>query len=193
MTGSFLKGHAVMPRNAASPAGYDPAIKFMHWLTLALMVAVFVLANAIDLVPRAQKDAVEQLHRSTGMTIWLLTLARLVWRQFTHLPPWPETLPVWARLATAGGEYALYGLLLLQPVLGLVHIYAHGDRLNFFLLWTVPYRIQPDRAVADLALGLHGIVANVLLALIGLHAAAGLFRHLWLRDNALRSMLPGGG
>ena len=37
----------------------------------------------------------------------------------------------------------------------------------------------------------HELVAYLLLALIALHAAAGLFHHYVRRDNVLNTMLPG--
>ena len=45
-----------MPRTGTT--GYDPVLKFLHWLTLALIVSAFVLANAIDVVPDGMKENV---------------------------------------------------------------------------------------------------------------------------------------
>jgi cytochrome b561 len=55
-----------MPRPTldAAPLEFDPVIKFMHWLTVLLIVTVFVLAFSIDLVPATMKQIFLQLHRS---------------------------------------------------------------------------------------------------------------------------------
>ncbi|MEA2731764.1 MAG: hypothetical protein QOF70_6239, partial [Acetobacteraceae bacterium] len=65
-----------MPRPTldAAPLEFDPVIKFMHWLTVLLIVTVFVLAFSIDLVPATMKQIFLQLHRSFGLTIWIVTL-----------------------------------------------------------------------------------------------------------------------
>jgi cytochrome b561 len=167
-------------------------MKSLHWLTLALIIAVFALASAIDLVPRPMRDTVTQLHRSLGLTIWVTTLARLAWRQFTHLPDWPASLSPAARTATKAIEYALYALLLLQPILGLIHTYADGETVRLFLLVNIPALIAENKPFAKDALAAHGAVANALLALIGLHVAMGLFRQFWRGDNALAALLPRG-
>ena len=39
---------------------------------------------------------------------------------------------------------------------------------------------------------LHETLGNVILYVAGVHAAAALFHHFFLRDRVLRSMLPGG-
>ena len=175
-----------------APRAHDAVMKSLHWLTLALIIAVFALASAIDLVPKPMQDTVTQLHRSIGLTIWVVTLARLAWRQFARLPDWPASLSPAARTATKASEYALYALLLLQPILGLVHTYADGETMRLFFLLNIPAMIAEDKAFAKGVLAAHGAVANALLVLIGLHATMGLFRQFWQRDNALAALLPGG-
>ena len=53
---------------------FDPLIRSLHWLTLFLIVAAFVLAFSIDLAPSQAAGVVIQLHRSVGVTVWLVTL-----------------------------------------------------------------------------------------------------------------------
>jgi len=176
----------------SAPRAYDTVMKSLHWLTLALIIAVFALASAIDLVPRPIRDTVTQLHRSIGLIIWVVTLGRLAWRQFARLPDWPASLSPAARTATRASEFALYAVLLLQPILGLVHTYADGETVRLFLLVNIPAMIGENKAFANGVLAAHGAVANALLVLIGLHAAMGLFGQFWRRDNALAALLPRG-
>src|SRR5215472_1857851 len=118
---------------------FDPAIRFLHWLTLFLIVAVFLLAVSIDFASsKAEAAAFVQLHRSFGICVWFVTLGRLVWRQFSRFPNWPADMPELMRFAAHWSEYALYALLLSQPILGLLHTNAHGDRLNLFFLGDLP-------------------------------------------------------
>jgi cytochrome b561 len=66
---------------------FDQTTRLMHWLTAALMLSVFVLAFSIDLATsRATHTAFLQLHRSVGLTIWVVTLFRLAWRHFAKYP-----------------------------------------------------------------------------------------------------------
>jgi cytochrome b561 len=66
---------------------FDPVTRFLHWLTLFLVAAIFVLAFSIDFASsREEALALIQLHRSFGVTVWVVTLGRLVWRQFARFP-----------------------------------------------------------------------------------------------------------
>jgi cytochrome b561 len=183
-----------MPRPTvdAAPLEFDPVIKLLHWLTLLLIVAVFGLAFSIDHVPSAAKEMVLQLHRSIGLTIWVLTVGRLVWRQFTRFPNWPAGMSMAMRTATNASEYLLYALLLVQPILGLIHTNARGDRVHLFFLVRLPALIGPDRPFSRQIHEVHEMVGYALLGVIGLHAVSGLYHHFWRRDHTLTAMLPHG-
>jgi cytochrome b561 len=74
---------------------FDPVIRFLHWLTLILIIAVYALAFSIDRA-RSNEEALllTQIHRSLGASIWVVTLVRLLWRQFAHFPNWPADMPL---------------------------------------------------------------------------------------------------
>jgi len=170
---------------------FDPVIRFLHWLTLFLIATIFVLAFSIDFAS-SKEEAVTliQLHRSFGVTVWVVTIGRLVWRQFSRLPNWPADMPQAMRFAAHWSEYALYALLLTQPVLGLLQTNARGERVNLFFLGELPALIGQDRPLARQLLEVHETVGLVLLGLIALHAAAALYHQLWRRDDTLKAMLP---
>jgi len=69
---------------------FDPVIRFLHWLTLFLVVTVFALAFSTYFASsREEVVTLIQLHRSFGVSVWVVTLVRLVWRQFSRFPNWP--------------------------------------------------------------------------------------------------------
>jgi cytochrome b561 len=81
---------------------------------------VIARAFSIDLATSRSSDTVVlQLHRSVGLTVWVLTMGRLVWRHFANYPNWPSDTSKAMRVAAMASEYALYALLLAQPILGL--------------------------------------------------------------------------
>jgi cytochrome b561 len=173
---------------------FDPVIRFLHWLTLFLVAAIFVLAFSIIYFASSREEAVAliQLHRSFGVTVWVVTLGRLVWRQFSRFPNWPADMPQTMRFAAQWSEHALYALLLTQPILGLLQTNAYGDRVNLFFLGQLPALIGQDRPLAKQLLAVHVTVGLLLLGLIALHASAALYHHFWRRDDTLDAMLPQG-
>ena len=170
---------------------FDPVIRFLHWLTLFLVAAIFILAFSIDFASsREQAVALTQLHRSFGVIVWMVTFGRLVWRQFARFPNWPADMPQAMRIAAQWSEYALYALLLIHPILGLLQTNAYCDRVNLFFLGPLPALIGPDRPLAKQLLTVHESVGLLLLGLIVLHASAALYHHFWRRDDTLEAMLP---
>jgi cytochrome b561 len=144
----------------------------------------------IDEVPDDWKLMVTQLHRSLGLTIWVVTVMRLVWRQFAQFPDWPASMSRAMRGAAHSVEYLLYGLLLLQPILGLLYTNAKGGRLNLFFVYHLPPLIDRNDELGEQLIAAHGLVANILFVVIALHAASALFHHFILHDGVLDRILP---
>ena len=65
-----------------------------------------------------------------------------------------------------------------------------GGRTGVFFVLRLPPLIQRNDELAQQLLQAHGAVANLLLAVIALHAAAALFHHFIRRDEILNRMLP---
>ena len=91
-----------------------------------------------------------------------------------------------ARLA----HYALYALLLLAPISGIVLQFARGDALPVFGVTEIASPWNADRAFARAVKEIHEMMANALVILAALHAAAALVHHWVLRDRTLVRMLP---
>jgi cytochrome b561 len=170
---------------------FDQVTRLMHWLTAGLMLCVFVLAFSIDLATsQASHTAFLQLHRSVGLTVWVVTWFRLAWRHFAKYPDWPSDMSQAMRVVAMASEYALYALLLAQPALGIFQTNAHGDHVNLFFIGQLPALIVKNRALAQQLLSVHKAVGFSLLGLIALHVSAALFHHFWRRDDILTAMLP---
>jgi cytochrome b561 len=170
---------------------FDQATRLMHWLTAGLVLLVFVLAFSIDLATsRAFHTVFLQLHRSVGLTVWVVTLFRLAWRQVAKYPDWPSDMSQTMRITAMASEYGFYALLLAQPILGILQTNAHGDHVNLFLIGQLPALIQKNRPLAQHLLTAHRAVGFSLLGLIALHVSAALFHHFWRRDDTLSAMLP---
>jgi cytochrome b561 len=168
---------------------FHPVSRFLHWLTVFLVATTFVLAFSIDSFS-SEEAVLLQLHRSCGVTVWAVTLGRLVWRQFARFPNWPADMPQAMRYAAHWSEYAMYTLLLIQPILGILQTNARGGRVNLFFTGQLPAIIGRDNSFGKQLMAVHRSVGLVLLSLIVIHASAALYHHFWRRDDTLKAMLP---
>jgi cytochrome b561 len=101
-------------------------------------------------------------------------------------------MPLAMGLAAQRSEFALYALLLIQPILGFLQTNARGDRVNLFFLGQLPVLIGKDRLLAKQLPQLHEMVGLFLLGLVALHAVGALYHHFWRRDDTLLAMLSKG-
>src|SRR4249920_2790182 len=146
----------------------------LHWATVLLVLPLFVSAWLHALAEVRQSDLTPvllQIHRSFGVTIWVVTALRLAWRLTNaSLPPFPTQMTKLHRATVKLSEYGLYALLLGQPVTGLLTT-LFGGRPFALLLWQFSPLIPRDemlRAAFHLS---HELGAWALAALAVSHAA----------------------
>jgi cytochrome b561 len=96
-----------------------------------------------------------------------------------------------AARCSAADAFALYGLLIAVPVVGVLLQFARGDALPLFGIVDIASPWVRDRTFAKSLTEVHETLANLLLIAAGLHAAAALAHHWLLRDRTLARMLPG--
>jgi cytochrome b561 len=171
---------------------FDQVSIALHWSTVLLIVIQFSSAWLRGTVHHTSSMAMilQDVHRSSGVLVWLVGLVRLLWRHnFAYLPPFPQSMPKLQQTLAKANEYGLYALLLLQPITGFGWVLLRGHPFDLFL-WQVPVLMGPNDEIRLLLVEAHELGAKLLLALIGLHAGAALFHRIVLRDGVLQRMLP---
>jgi cytochrome b561 len=177
-------------RIVAAPR-YTAVAQALHWLVAALVMTMFGLGWYMAGLPLSQrKFDLFQLHKSLGLTVFVLVALRLAWRLSHPPPPLPARLPAWERAAARATHALFYGLLLAQPLIGFVQSNAANFPLVLWGVLPLPALIGTDEALGETLVTVHQAVAAVLLALIVLHVAAALRHHFLLKDDVLRRMLP---
>jgi cytochrome b561 len=172
---------------------YDGVSMTLHWL-IALLVAVQFCTKAMSpgSFPGATEDALDAWHLAIGPTILLLMVVRLGWRLTHAVPPTPADLSAALRLVSRVTHWAFYGLLILIPVLGWVSASAFRARPTLLGLVPLPMIAPASESLAEGVGGVHGILAWVVLALIGLHICGALYHLLAKDDGVAARMLPFG-
>ncbi|KAB0678801.1 cytochrome b [Aureimonas leprariae] len=165
--------------------------RIFHWTTVALLALMFGLILAAEQAGPGDLGAtLVDLHRSVGLTLFLVVLARLAWRLAHPLPPLRR--PAWERLLAGGVQAALYVCVLAMPALGWAASETAGDTIRLYGIVSLPSVLPMDEDLSDRLFQLHGSVAIALLCLIGLHAAGALRHRFVLRDGVFERMWLGG-
>ena len=183
---------------ANTTRSYGSVAKAFHWTVAALILALIPLGIVANGLPAdtseqiARKAMLFSIHKTLGVTLFFLALARIGW---AVVQPRPAALHPDRRLETAAATTAhwlLYASLVLVPLSGWAH---HAATEGFAPIWwpfgqSLPF-IPKDPDLAEIFGGLHIVFERVLVATLLLHVAAALKHHWWDRDDTLRRMLPG--
>lgn len=169
---------------------WHPALIALHWLTLVLIVAQFLIAGPMRDETRNLIERFElyQLHKSIGLTVAGFVVGRLLLRLIVRAPP-PANDGL-LRLASDAVHAGLYLCVIALPVTGLLMAAASPIQIPtlYFGLFSVPHPIGPDKATYELMLRLHDWAGNILLALGAVHFGATAIHVVLWRDNLLRRM-----
>lgn len=181
---SDLAGQAL-----AAPPRYTRTAIVLHWLLALLLTGQFAFGFWLEEIPRntpARGFWINQ-HKSVGLVLGLLILARLAWR-LRHRPPPPLPMPAWQRRAAHASHWAMYACMVLMPLSGYLgsNFSKHGIKL--FNLLRLPPWGPDDKLLYAIFNQTHAVTAVLLLALIALHLLA-VFKHVLIdRDRLLERM-----
>lgn len=163
----------------------------LHWFMLLLIVAVYASMELREFFPKGSnlREAFKTWHYMLGLSVFALVWQRFASRMTGAEPAIRPAPPHWQLMAAKAMHWALYALMMLMPIVGWMILSAEGKAIPFFGL-QLPELIGADKSLAETLKEFHEIVGIAGYLLIGLHAFAALFHHLWLGDNTLRRLLP---
>jgi cytochrome b561 len=170
---------------------YAPITIAVHWLTLLFMIAIYASIELHEALPRGNpwRGATEDWHIYLGFTVMVLALVRLIINLQLKVPPITPQPPAWQMVINKGMKVYLYGLMLVAPVFGWLYLSANDEAIKWFFI-SVPAIAPVSESIAEFAGEAHELLGVSGYFLIGIHAAAGLYHHYWVKDDTLRRMLP---
>jgi cytochrome b561/polyisoprenoid-binding protein YceI len=190
--------------NPARPDGrkrYTTVAIILHWLIAAAILFQIILGWRMGDEPKGPATyAIFQLHKSIGITILLLSLARLAWRLFNKPPPHPVGQPRWETIASHIVHVAFYVIMIGLPVTGWIMVSASKLNIPTLLYGAVPWPHLPF--LPELATGpkhlwykageiSHGLLVKTTYLLLALHLGAVAKHQILDRDEVLGHMAPG--
>ena len=170
---------------------YSLPLRALHWLTVPAIVVTYGVTYLEDFFARGTpgRALIWWTHISVGLTILGFVLLRLVARLVGPVPPPSAALSRPVHLASTTVHVLLYVLLVVTPLVGIYLAFLRGNEVTFFGLFTIPSPVEVDRTAAGQVIEWHELLANALVVLALLHAAAALVHHHVLKDDVLHRML----
>lgn len=171
---------------------YGASLRALHWLTVLSIIVVYGVTYVEQLFPRgsAGRDWVWWTHISVGLLVLLLVAVRIPTRILGATPAASTALSRSVKIASEAVHGLLYLLLIVTPLVGIYLSFLRGNEVSFFSLFTIPSPIAVDRPTAREVQEVHEWLANALVILALLHAAAAVVHHVVLKDDVLKRMMP---
>lgn len=174
------------PRNR-----YSSVSLAFHWGIALAVLAQILLITVRESIEGPMARELLAIHKALGITILVLTLARLLWRFANPALPLPTGTPSWQKAAARTTHALFYVLLIAIPVFGWVSSSAGGRDIDIFGLFNWPLlSVEGGRETAGFYMDLHRAAVKGLYVLLALHVLAGLKHHFVDRDNVLHRMIP---
>jgi len=173
----------------------------LHWAIALLiigMIAVGWIMDAMPGGPGSPKIAIIQIHKAVGITILMLTIARIIWRVMNP-PPAEPPMPKWQSLLASSVHILLYVLMVAMPLTGWIMASAEIDQHDTRYFGTFEMNVpgipglpaETREGMADGFEQVHSKLAWVIIGLLVLHVA-GAVKHQFIdKDGLLARMAPG--
>jgi len=174
-----------------TPTPYTRTAIALHWI-----VAVLIIGNLcwglfmVDLPLSPTKLKYYSWHKWNGMTIFLLSAGRLLWRHWHPAPTLPDGMPPWEMRAAHVSHILLYVLFFAAPITGWLFSSAAGFQTVYFGVLPIPDLLAKNKELSEVLKIVHRSMVYSLGVLVAIHAAAAIKHHLHDRDDVLVRMLP---
>ncbi len=176
----------------ATASRYTGVAIALHWVMAGLLLFMIWLGWNMD-----ENEVRFQLHKSIGITILFLALARLAWRFVNPPPPLPEGMPKLERTASHAVHVAFYVLMVGIPLGGWLMVSVSPFQVSTVLYGVVSWPHLPftesliSQELYNVVEFFHGKGAWVIIALLALHIAGAVKHELGPEGGVLKRMVPG--
>jgi cytochrome b561 len=168
---------------------YSLTHRVLHW-TMAAAILIAIPGGVImgRLPPGAMQNNVYDLHKSLGVLVLVLAIARILIKRRDGVPAPASGMEPWQVKASTSVHHALYALMVVVPLLGFVANSFYGAAIPFFWLFTIPTFTPHNEEIAGAIFSLHTALAILFGLLLVVHIGAAL-HHRYVRKDAVFSRM----
>ena len=167
---------------------YGLLAKIFHWLTFFILIAQLPLGIYLNNLEFSDfKLTVENIHILIGMTIFYITIFRLIWKSINIFPKNNPSISTIQIIAARISHWLFYVTLLTITLTGMLKLLMAGEEVNFILMRYESDYI--DYNLAELFHTIHSVSAYFLILLFVIHILAVIYHHYFLNDAILKKML----
>ena len=166
---------------------YGLLAKLFHWITFVILIAQIPFGfYLVGLEFSDRRIDLENIHILIGITVFYITLLRLIWKFFNSSPTDGNSFFKGQIIIAKINHFLLYLSIFTITISGILKKLYMGETLNFIFF---KYGFEKDNFVlADTYYEVHIYANYLLLALVSLHILAVIVHHFVFRDKILNKI-----
>ena len=166
---------------------YGLLAKLFHWITfLVLILQIPFGFYLVGLEFSDERIELENVHILIGITIFYITLLRLMWKFINPNPTSSINIFKGQALVAKLNHFLLYLSILMITTSGILKKLYMGETLNFLFF---NYGFKKDNFIlADAFYEVHIYANYLLIALVILHILAVIAHHVLFKDKILKKI-----
>ena len=163
---------------------YGLLAKLFHWITFIILLAQIPFGfYLVGLEFSDRRIDLENIHILIGITVFYITLFRLVWKFFNSSPTDGNSFFQGQILIAKVNHSLLYFSIFTITISGILKKLYMGEKLNFLFF---RYSFDKDNfQLADLYYEVHIYANYLLIVLITIHILAVIVHHFIFKDKIL--------
>ena len=167
-----------------SQKNYGLLAKLFHWITFIILIVQIPFGfYLVGLEFSDRRIDLENIHILIGITVFYITLFRLVWKFFNSSPTEGNSFFKGQIFIAKANHFFLYLSIFTITISGILKKLYMGEKLNFLFF---SYGFEKDNfQLADLYYEVHIYANYLLIVLVALHILAVIVHHFIFKDKIL--------
>ena len=163
---------------------YGLLAKLFHWITFVILILQIPFGfYLVGLEFSDRRIDLENIHILIGITVFYITLFRLVWKFFNSSPTEGNSFFKGQIFIAKANHFFLYLSIFTITISGILKKLYMGEKLNFLFF---RYGFNKDNfQLADLYYEIHIYANYLLIVLVALHILAVIVHHFIFKDKIL--------
>ena len=163
---------------------YGLLAKLFHWITFVILIAQIPFGfYLVGLEFSDRRIDLENIHILIGITVFYITLLRLIWKFFNSSPTDGNSFFKGQIIIAKINHFLLYLSIFTITISGVLKKLYMGEKLNF-LFFSYGFK-KNNFQLADLYYEVHIYANYLLIVLVALHILAVIVHHFIFKDKIL--------
>ena len=166
---------------------YGLISKTFHWLSAACLIIQIPLGfYLVDLDFDEKRLTIESIHVLLGLSIFYLTLFRLIYKLFNPTPKLSNSIFTGQKILAKLNHIFLYVTIFIITISGALKKLFNGEILDIFFL---NLEIKNNFELAEIFYEIHIISNYTLIGLISIHITAVIVHKIFFKENLIKKIL----